>query len=82
MSNEVLKQRQPGIFFEMTQEQADADKGDRIYDGVAVFVPESWKRKKKFKLAMSFVDEFEDSDRFHFIGTQLFQTFKNERNFQ
>ena len=63
----------------MTQEQAYADQGDRIFDSVALLVPETWKHKKKFKLTISFVDEAEDSDRLNYIGTQIFQTLKNER---
>ncbi len=79
MTNKVIKITPDWNIIEMTQEQAYAEQGDRVFDSVALLVPETWKHKKKFKLTLSFVDEAEDSDRFNYIGTQLFQKLKNER---
>ncbi len=63
---------------EMPEEQADADKGERFYDGVGLMVPEKWKHKKKFRLTVSFPDLYEDTDKFNKLATLIVQKLHHE----
>ncbi len=50
-----------GKVTEMSSEEADKQKGERIYSGAALDVPEHWEHKR-YRLTMTMLDTFDCED--------------------
>ena len=56
---------------EVSEEEEDELKSSRNWDGRSLLVPEHWKNDRKFHLALTFPDMYEDTDTFNPLATRL-----------
>ena len=62
-----------GKVTEMTAEEADEQKGDRIYSGTSLNTPEHWEHKK-YRLTMTMLDTFDyENDDINVIATTIYR---------
>ncbi|MFM7979584.1 MAG: hypothetical protein ACKPKO_09745, partial [Candidatus Fonsibacter sp.] len=59
-----------GKVTEMSSEEADVQKGERIYSGASLNRPETWEHKQ-YKLTMPMLDAFNYEDNMHVIATTI-----------
>ena len=62
-----------GKVTEMTAEETDEQKGDRIYSGTSLNTPEHWEHKK-YRLTMTMLDTFDyENDDINVIATTIYR---------
>ena len=71
-----------GKVTEMSSEEADKQKGERIYSGAALNVPEHWEHKR-YRLTMTMLDTFdceEDpcGDEVNVLATTIYRRMRSE----
>ena len=63
---------------EMTSEEADEQKGERIYSGASLNVPERWEHKQ-YRLTMIMPDTFDcDEDDMNVLATTIYRRLRSE----
>ena len=60
-----------GKILEVTEEEDNMSKRERVWDGRSLLVPEHWSSDRKFRLTLTFPDLYEDSDAFNPLATML-----------
>ena len=67
---------------EMSSEEADEQKGERIYNGAALNVPEHWEHKR-YRLTMTMLDTFDCEDdpcggEINVLATTIYRRMRSE----
>ena len=64
---------------EMTSEEADEQKGERIYSGASLNVPERWEHPHQYRLTMIMPDTFDcDDDDMNVLATTIYRRLRSE----
>ena len=64
---------------EMTSEEADEQKWERIYSGASLNVPERWEHPRQYRLTMIMPDTFDcDDDDMNVLATTIYRRLRSE----
>ena len=64
---------------EMTSEEADEQKGERIDSGASLNVPERWEHPRQYRLTMIMPDTFDcDDDDMNVLATTIYRRLRSE----
>ena len=64
---------------EMSSEEADEHKGERIYSGASLNVPERWEHPHQYRLTMIMPDTFDcDDDDMNVLATTIYRRLRSE----
>ena len=63
---------------EMTSEEADTQKGERIYSGASLNAPEHWEHKQ-YRLTMTMLDTFDyEEDDMNVLATTIYRRMRSD----
>ncbi len=63
----------------MSSEEADEQKGERIYSGASLHVPERWELPRQYRLTMIMPDNFDcDEDDMNVLATTIYRRMLSE----
>jgi hypothetical protein len=64
---------------EMSSEEADKQKGERIYSGASLNVPERWAHPRQYRLTMIMPDNFDcEEDDMNVLATTIYRRMLSE----
>ena len=64
---------------EMSSEEADEHKGERIFSGAALNAPERWEHPRQYRLTMIMPDNFDcEEDDMNVLATTIYRRLRSE----
>ena len=68
-----------GKVTEMSSEETDEHKGERIYNGASLNAPEHWLHPRQYRLTMIMPDTFDcDEDDMNVLATTIYRRMRSE----